>query len=405
MNKLLWFLAVLQVSCAYSVSHLDKKEVSPYVSECSDEMNTVYLADKNDCTKYFVCSSGNAIEKSCDQGLFFDVKSNSCTTPKDVTCDPKTPNAPIADTSFCLLEYDVKNIDGSYVMSLCYHDVALSYDDASMACRNHGMRLMRVENSSDQTAKMAYLVEMLGNGTGGIYYVSGTGAIEKWYHDDDTRVYANMKWNKVYYPCPGCLILNNEGPMAFDSKPCSQKMHSICEYNKETIIESRKFFFDPRYKECTFPEDVKCDPRTPKPRVNTDTSICRWRKDVKNIDGSYVMSLCYYDVELLYDDASMACRNHGMRLMRIENNSDQTAKMAHLVGMLGNGTGGIYHISGTSFVGRWFNDDNSQIYADIKWNNGKEPWSGCLILNNEGPMAIDSEPCSQEMHSICEYNS
>ncbi|CAO1377338.1 unnamed protein product [Diamesa tonsa] len=229
MNKLLWFLAVLQVSCAYPETRLKKKEAT----ECTDGMNNVYLADKNDCAKYFVCSSGKAIEKSCDKG----------------------------------------------------------------------------------------------------------------------------------------------------------------------------FFFDPRYKECTFPEDVKCDPRTPKPRVNTDTSICRWRKDVKNIDGSYVMSLCYYDVELLYDDASMACRNHGMRLMRIENNSDQTAKMAHLVGMLGNGTGGIYHISGTNFVGRWFNDDNSQIYANIKWKNGREPWSGCLILNNEGPMAIDSDPyCSQEMHSICEYN-
>ncbi|CAO1377356.1 unnamed protein product [Diamesa tonsa] len=239
MNKLLWFLAVLQVSCAYLVSDLEEKEASPYVSECTDGMNNVYLADKNDCSKYFVCSSGKAIEKSCDQGLFFDVKSNSCTTSDEVTCDPRTRNGPIADTSICDLLYDVKNIDGSYVMSLCYHDVELSYDDASLACLNHGMRLMRVENSSEQTAKMDYLVKMFGNGTGGIYYVSGTSFVGRWYHNDDTRVYANMKWKNGRQPWSGCLILNNEGPMAFDSKPCSQKMHSICEYNRENIIERK----------------------------------------------------------------------------------------------------------------------------------------------------------------------
>ncbi|CAO1332259.1 unnamed protein product, partial [Diamesa tonsa] len=173
--------------------------------------------------------------------LFFDVKSNSCTFPENVTCDPRTLNGPIiADTSICPVKVDVKNIDGSYVMSLCYYDVELSYDDASMACRKHGMRLMRVENSSEQTAKMAYSVEMFGDGTGGIYHVSGKNVGDEWYHDDNTTVYDNMKWNKEWKPSSGCLILNNEGPMAFDSKPCFQGMHSICEYNKVKSIAFRK---------------------------------------------------------------------------------------------------------------------------------------------------------------------
>lgn len=43
-------------------------DVSAFCPEVDDVMNPVYLADKNDCTKYFVCFSGNAIERSCAAG-------------------------------------------------------------------------------------------------------------------------------------------------------------------------------------------------------------------------------------------------------------------------------------------------------------------------------------------------
>ncbi|CAO1417807.1 unnamed protein product [Diamesa hyperborea] len=315
MNKLLWFLAVLQVSCAYSVPKLAQYESLPSMPKCNptsvewfphpyscemfvicfhgnpiemscapklhfsaeqrkcmlprlaecdinafcpevdDEKNPVFLADKNDCTKYFVCFTGKAIERSCAQGLFFDVKSNWCTFPENVTCDPRTPNAPIIttttpppvsttsmpdpttlppvpiDTSICRIigEY---NINGSYVKSMCYHDQENAYGAASLNCQMHGMRLLRVEDSTEQTETLNVLVSMFGSGTFGIYFASGRNIDGSWYHDDNTPIYENMLWNSEGRPSLGCVVVNNVGSMTFDAIPCEYTPHSICEFKR-----------------------------------------------------------------------------------------------------------------------------------------------------------------------------
>ena len=173
--------------------------------------------------------------------LYFDVKSNWCTFPENVTCDPRTPNAPITkplipiDTSICFWNERLVSENGSYIKSLCYYITASSYEDASMNCQKHGMRLMRVEDSSVQTATLGYLVGRLGNGTDGIYYVSGTFTNGSWYHDDNTPIYENLIWKEQGRPESGCLILNNVGSMAFDSIDCSSKIHSFCEFDESLM--------------------------------------------------------------------------------------------------------------------------------------------------------------------------
>ncbi|CAO1397635.1 unnamed protein product [Diamesa tonsa] len=58
----------------------------PCCPQTDDAMNPLFVADKNNCSKYYVCFSGKAIERSCGEGLFFDVTSNLCTFPENVTC-------------------------------------------------------------------------------------------------------------------------------------------------------------------------------------------------------------------------------------------------------------------------------------------------------------------------------
>ncbi|CAO1377048.1 unnamed protein product [Diamesa serratosioi] len=276
MNQLLWFLAVLNVSCAYSVSRSIGNETSPILPECNpqrveclhfspeqrkcmlprlaecdisafcpevdDVMKPVYLADKNDCTKYFVCFTGNAIERSCASGLFFDIKSNWCTFPENVTCDPRTPNAPITkppvpiDTSICFWHDNIFRDNGDYMKTLCYFAYELTHEQASMNCQTHGMSLMRVENSLVQSATLNHLTGRFGNGNNGLYYVSGSFTNGSWYHDDNTPIYENMLWRAEGRPQSGCVIINNIGSMTFDAIDCGMQSHSICEFSTTSIV-------------------------------------------------------------------------------------------------------------------------------------------------------------------------
>ena len=48
--------------------------MSPRLAECEvcpevdDVTKPVYLADKNDCSKFYVCYSGKSIKKTCAEG-------------------------------------------------------------------------------------------------------------------------------------------------------------------------------------------------------------------------------------------------------------------------------------------------------------------------------------------------
>lgn len=168
--------------------------------------------------------------------MFFDVKSNWCTFPENVTCDPRTPNAPITtppvpiDPSMCFWVGETNNVNGTYMKSLCYYPIEASYGEASLNCQKHGMRLMRVENSSDQTETINYLNRMFGLGTNGIYYASGKEVNGSWLHDDSTPIYENMLWRSGRTPDTGCVVINNVGFMSFDAIPCDKTVHSICEF-------------------------------------------------------------------------------------------------------------------------------------------------------------------------------
>ena len=162
-------------------------------------------------------------------------------------------------------------------------------------------------------------------------------------------------------------------------------------------------------KWCTFPENVTCDPRTPnapiiKPQVPIDTSICEWYGNVNDLDGSFIKSLCYFNLEKSYEESLNNCQSHGMRLMRVEDSTVQSATIAYLSTRFGIGTNGIYYVSGRNNNGTWYHDDSTKIYENMIWRSEGRPESGCLILNNISSMTFDAIHCSNQIHSICEFN-
>lgn len=170
-----------------------------------------------------------------------------------------------------------------------------------------------------------------------------------------------------------------------------------------------RLFFDVKSKWCTFPENVVCDPRTPnapivKPQIPIDTSICHWQGNVIGEDGAYIKSLCYYVSALTYEQASDNCQQHGMRLLRVEDDSVQKATITYLLGRFGIGNDGLYYVSGRNIDGSWYHDDRTPIYDNMLWRDGVRPESGCLIINNTGSMTFDALDCSKQIHSICEFN-
>ncbi|CAO1397695.1 unnamed protein product [Diamesa tonsa] len=146
------------------------------------------------------------------------------------------------------------------------------------------------------------------------------------------------------------------------------------------------------------------DPEILTPEVVTfDTSICKWYGNITGESGGYIKSLCYYDYDINFEEASDICHEHGMRLMRIEDNSEQSAIFAYLSEMFIKGNYGVYHISGKKIDGSWYHDENTLVNDNLQWKDGKKPESGCLALLAFDRYSIDAFPCSKNLHVVCEF--
>lgn len=91
-----------------------------------------------------------------------------------------------------------------------------------------------------------------------------------------------------------------------------------------------RLFFDVTSNLCTFPENLICGsrpiiPSTIEEMFPIDTSICKKYGNVTHGSGSHIKTLCYYNKQATHEEASDICHKHGMRLMRIEDNSVQRA--------------------------------------------------------------------------------
>ena len=170
--------------------------------------------------------------------LFFDVTYNSCIVPEKVTCDPRTINAPIItppvpiDTSICDWYGNVTDSNGIYLKSLCRYSRQATHEEASVACQKHGMRLMRIEDSSVEKVIFEFLLEKLGGVTGGVFHVSGKNINGLWYHDDNTRIYEDLTWQSGKIPQSGVLAFFNFDTMSFDAFPNTQELHVLCEFKE-----------------------------------------------------------------------------------------------------------------------------------------------------------------------------
>lgn len=51
-----------------------------------DKKVPLFLADMNDCSRFFICYNGNAIHRSCAEGLLFDAQNNWCNFAYLVDC-------------------------------------------------------------------------------------------------------------------------------------------------------------------------------------------------------------------------------------------------------------------------------------------------------------------------------
>merc|ERR1711931_141960 len=105
--------------------------------DCSGEADGTFIADPSDCSKFFVCSHGEATSHQCVEPLLFDPSQNVCNWPSAVDCKVETttttttttePAPPIecpagkysnqADPEDCKWYYICKR-DGSYEHKKC----------------------------------------------------------------------------------------------------------------------------------------------------------------------------------------------------------------------------------------------------------------------------------------------
>jgi len=59
--------------------------VQANLPECSQ--GSIYLPHPSDCSKFFHCSNGEAQEKECQAGLYFNPNINVCDFPINVDCN------------------------------------------------------------------------------------------------------------------------------------------------------------------------------------------------------------------------------------------------------------------------------------------------------------------------------
>lgn len=52
-----------------------------------DPKNPIFLPDRHDCSQFFVCYNGIAIQRNCVKGLLFDVQNNWCNFEELVDCE------------------------------------------------------------------------------------------------------------------------------------------------------------------------------------------------------------------------------------------------------------------------------------------------------------------------------
>ncbi|XP_054734851.1 protein obstructor-E-like [Anastrepha obliqua] len=80
------------------------------VNICNGVSDRVFLPYLGNCSKYYICMSGQPIEQHCNSGYHFDAKDQSCTYPDVAKCLPNCTNAPSAIVRECCdgLQYNAE---------------------------------------------------------------------------------------------------------------------------------------------------------------------------------------------------------------------------------------------------------------------------------------------------------
>ena len=64
----------------------DQKQVNASVN-CPPEGHDTYLPHPTDCTKFYQCVFGDAVELECPPGMHFSVKVKTCDWPVNAGCE------------------------------------------------------------------------------------------------------------------------------------------------------------------------------------------------------------------------------------------------------------------------------------------------------------------------------
>ncbi|CAO1342390.1 unnamed protein product [Diamesa tonsa] len=252
---------------------------------------------------------------------------------------------------------------------------------------------------------------------GGSYI--GAGNNEFYWLTTEKRVNYDLKWGPMEPNGPGiekCLsVYNYGGTYKFnDVSSDSKKWNFFCQhitnsnqYESKLVktLLSTMSQYEPATTEWLPQSIIDSEILISEISITyvgaVDTSICKWYGNITRESGSYIKSLCYYDKDINFEEASYICHDHGMRLMRIEDNSVQTATFAYLSDKFLDY--GIYHISGRNIDGSWYHDDNTSVNDNLQWKDYKRPESGCLALLAFNPFSIGAFPCSKNLHAVCEF--
>lgn len=354
-------------------------------------------------SRYFVCFRGSPIQRTCADGLWWDVQFNWCTKPDEVTCDDRTTNNPGNPTttegptivteapilSACTNVSHLFNLDnGAYMKSSCIVYSGSNYFQAQEICWQNNMNLFVIDNSAVETTFQTTTTESLIQYSSGFVWINGMRSSDgEWssFTHVQRPIFPGLTWvqtGEIDGRTSGdCLRYSQQhGPYQAKGESCDSQSYSICEFFSE-------------------------------PELNTD--ICLHQNELTDDAGNYLKTSCIVETLDTYYEAERLCTGHGMTLFVINNSTVQSALFESTTAVLVNQPNGFLWINGKRDVTSaqdWFvyGPVRAPLYNGIEWVETESidgRTSGdCLRFSQQvGPYRARGDDCSIRSWVICEY--
>lgn len=180
-------------------------------------------------------TSGDCLRYSEEHG-HYQPKGENCDRTSFASCEFFQP--PPLNTNICWAEGSLVDESGNYLKTSCIVAVARSNRAAEKTCRDNGMNLFVINNSTVQTAFFTSTTELLVAQQRGFVWINGNrDELGDWFSFGPMRrpIYDGLDWlntESIDGRTSGdCLLYTSEyGPYQAAGSVCERAAWSICEY-------------------------------------------------------------------------------------------------------------------------------------------------------------------------------